>query len=154
MAPETGMVLLHKHGDDCMLVSDPLPCGNLTAGSPAPLQILRLTRAPWQSDVANHISKSSMKVARSLPERNGSFGAISASGNSRIQSVMERENMGHPPRCFLTEPEMLVVNPCPHIPSRYSSPSRTPLSVHSIPPPLSLLLTVINTQGDLTLWRF
>lgn len=38
VAPETGMVLLHKHGDDCMLVSDPLlPYGNLTAGLPAPL---------------------------------------------------------------------------------------------------------------------
>jgi hypothetical protein len=23
IAPETGMVLLHKHGDDCMLVSGP-----------------------------------------------------------------------------------------------------------------------------------
>lgn len=30
VAPETGMALLHKHGDDCMLVSDPLLGGNLT----------------------------------------------------------------------------------------------------------------------------
>lgn len=35
MAPETGMLLLHQHGDCCMLVSDPLTCGSLRSLFPA-----------------------------------------------------------------------------------------------------------------------
>lgn len=116
VAPETGMVLLHKHGNDCMLVSDPLPCGNLTAGLPAP----PLHAAhPYHAVVILLITaqKSSMRVARSLPGRNGSFGAISASVNSCVQFVLEKKNY-HPPYCLLIESVRPAAIPQPHVPPK------------------------------------
>lgn len=90
VAPETGMVLLHKHGDDCMLVSGPTSCGNLAARLPVPITVCG-SPVPYWGNVANYCQKSSMKAVRLLLVRNGSSGAIFALVNSCIQSILREE---------------------------------------------------------------
>lgn len=94
VAPETGMVLLHKHGDDCMLVSGPTSCGNMAARLLVPTTYCG-SPVSCSGTVANCYSNSSTKAVRLLLVRNGSSGAIFASLNSCIQFILGKKNNRH-----------------------------------------------------------